>query len=143
MIAQCLMISEVTVYKKVDIHNIFDKEKASACVGAPQPAGVMSFDSRVTHLTVSCDDTMLAVVTDDNKISLVDVRTLNSDPAVFSQASLSAKCKCMIMKVWKISLSFLLCIIIFVSTLTFINNGNDKSELSSVDALTDCSVQLI
>ncbi|XP_063680695.1 nuclear pore complex protein Nup214-like isoform X2 [Bolinopsis microptera] len=84
--------NEVTVYKKVDIHNIFDKEKASACVGAPHPVSVMSFDTKVTHLTVSCDDTMLGVVTEDNKISLVDVRTLNSDPAVFSQASLSAKC---------------------------------------------------
>ena len=81
------------MYKKVDVHNIFDKEKASACVDAPLPISLMSFSSRVTHLGVSCDDLILAVVTDDNKISLIDIRTLNSEPAVFSQATLSAKCK--------------------------------------------------
>ena len=54
----------------------------------------MNFDSRVSHLAVSCDNLILSVVTDDNKISLVDVRTLDNEPAVFSQGSLSAKCKC-------------------------------------------------
>ncbi|KAL5258562.1 hypothetical protein ACHWQZ_G009142 [Mnemiopsis leidyi] len=84
--------TNVLVYKKSDIHSTFVKEKASACVAGPQKASVMTFDSRVTHLAISCDNLILSVVTDDNKISLVDVRTLDNEPAVFSQANMSAKC---------------------------------------------------
>ena len=88
-----IYISDVTVYKKSEIHGIFDNNKASASVAAPKAIATLSFAARVSHLVVSCDDMNVAIVTDNNNISLVDVRTLNEQPAVFAQATLSAKCR--------------------------------------------------
>ena len=86
-------VTDIKVYRKSDIHSVYDNEKASSTVDAPAPLAVLTFTSSVSHLVISCDSLVIAVITVDKKISLVDVRSLESSPAVFAQTSLLATCK--------------------------------------------------
>ena len=93
-----ILISDIKVYKKSDIHSIYNKNKASSTADAPSSVVVMTFPSIVSHLLISCDSLVIAVVTVDKKISLIDVRSLDNIPAVFAQVSLQATCKYQLQK---------------------------------------------
>ena len=63
----------------------------SSSVEGGAPVKEVRMEKEITHLALSSDHNVLAVAV-DNTLLLMDVRTLSSQPAVFTTVSLSAKC---------------------------------------------------
>ena len=88
-----LSLAVVNVYRKSQIYEIFNREKANLTVDAPKPVSRFGFSSTVSDVSVSSDGLVVSIATKDSMLSFVDTRSLDTNPAVFAQTKLTANCK--------------------------------------------------